>query len=88
MCRCQPVQQQQSNAQGAMADGVSFRVPDMSCGHCEKAIRSSLGDRLPGASVDIDLVAKRVTVAVGDNESATAEDAIREAGYSPEPMAA
>jgi len=60
-----------------------FTVPDMTCGHCEKTVRSALGEALPGAAVTIDLAAKRVTV---DGDATAAEDAIREAGYSPEKM--
>lgn len=58
-----------------------FTVPDMTCGHCEKTVRGALADALPGAAVAIDLVAQRVTV---EGDAVKAEDAIREAGYSPE----
>lgn len=60
---------------------TTFSVPDMTCGHCEKAVRSSLGDVLPDAEVNVDLGARTVRV-TGD--AATAEEAIREAGYTPE----
>ncbi|NTE85770.1 heavy-metal-associated domain-containing protein [Agrobacterium rubi] len=59
----------------------TFTVPDMTCGHCEKAIRSALAEALPGANIGIDLPTHRVTV-TGD--AATAEEAMREVGYSPE----
>lgn len=58
-----------------------FTVPDMTCGHCEKTVRGALAQVLPGASVEIDLAAHSVSV-TGD--AAAAEEAIREAGYSPE----
>ncbi|MGK9050204.1 heavy-metal-associated domain-containing protein [Neorhizobium sp. CSC1952] len=58
-----------------------FTVPDMTCGHCEKTVRGALADALPGAAVAIDLTAQTVTV---EGDAAKAEDAIREAGYSPE----
>ncbi|EUB95272.1 Heavy metal transport/detoxification protein [Rhizobium sp. CF080] len=58
-----------------------FTVPDMTCGHCEKTVRGALADALPGAAVAIDLAAQRVTV---EGDAVKAEDAIREAGYSPE----
>lgn len=60
---------------------TTFTVPDMTCGHCEKSVRSALGEALPDATVTIDLAGKRVIVA-GDAEKA--EAAIREAGYTPE----
>lgn len=60
---------------------VIFNVPDMTCGHCEKTVRSALQEVFPGAPVTVDLAAHRVTV---DGDAEKAEDAIREAGYSPE----
>ncbi|GEO84366.1 MULTISPECIES: heavy-metal-associated domain-containing protein [Alphaproteobacteria] len=57
-----------------------FQVEDMTCGHCEKAITKALAEALPGAAVTIDLKTHEVTVA-GDAEKA--EEAIREAGYTP-----
>jgi copper chaperone len=60
---------------------TTFSVPDMTCGHCEKAVRSSLGDVLPDAEVNVDLGARTVCVT---GNAATAEEAIREAGYTPE----
>ncbi len=60
---------------------TTFTVPDMTCGHCEKTIRGALTEALPGADIGIDLSMHRVTV-TGD--AATAEEAMREVGYSPE----
>lgn len=68
-----------------MSDTTTFHVPDMTCGHCEKTVRGALADVLPGADVTVDLSTRRVSVA---GDAATAEDAIREAGYSPEKVAA
>lgn len=64
---------------------ATFTVPDMTCGHCEKTVRGALAEALPGAAVAIDLAAQKVTVEGG---AAAAEEAIREAGYSPERVAA
>ena len=58
-----------------------FTVPDMTCGHCEKTVRGALAEALPGAVVAIDLTAKTVAI---EGDAAKAEEAIREAGYSPE----
>ncbi|AQS62316.1 MULTISPECIES: heavy-metal-associated domain-containing protein [Rhizobium/Agrobacterium group] len=60
---------------------TTFLVSDMTCGHCEKTLRGALADVLPDASVSIDLATHKLTV-TGD--AATAEAAIRDAGYSPE----
>lgn len=62
------------------AAGVKFKVEDMTCGHCEKAIRSALAESLPGADVNVDLENHEVTV---NGDQAIAETAIREAGYEP-----
>lgn len=60
---------------------TTFLIPDMTCGHCEKTLRSALSDVLPDAAVNIDL-STHTLIVTGD--AATAEEAIREAGYSPE----
>lgn len=62
-----------------------FTVTDMTCGHCEKTVRAALAEALPGATVTIDLPSHKVTV---EGDKAKAEDAIREAGYTPEAAAA
>jgi copper chaperone len=62
---------------------ATFTVADMTCGHCEKTVRAALAEALPGAAVTIDLASHRVMV---EGDGATAEEAIREAGYSPEAM--
>jgi len=62
-----------------------FTVPDMTCGHCEKTVRGALEEALPGAAVAVDLPSKRVAV---EGDALKAEEAIREAGYSPERVAA
>lgn len=62
-----------------------FTVPDMTCGHCEKTVRGALDEALPGAAVTVDLSSKKVTI---EGDAKKAEEAIREAGYSPERVAA
>ena len=64
-----------------MTQPTVFDVADMSCGHCEKAIKQALDEALPGAPVVIDLDTHLVTV---DGDADAAEAAIREAGYTPE----
>ncbi|HEX5935735.1 MAG TPA: heavy-metal-associated domain-containing protein [Pseudorhizobium sp.] len=60
---------------------TTFTVPDMTCGHCEKSVRSALDEVLPGALVTVDLGLKRVTV---EGDATAAEEAIRHAGYTPQ----
>ena len=64
-----------------MSDKIAFTVKDMTCGHCVGAVRKALEDALPGADILIDLATHRVEF-TGDR--ATGEEAIREAGYTPE----
>ncbi|SMQ60654.1 copper chaperone [Devosia lucknowensis] len=64
-----------------MTDKSTFIVNDMTCNHCASTIRDALEDALPGADVRIDLEKHEVSF-TGDR--ARGEDAIREAGYTPE----
>jgi copper chaperone len=60
---------------------MSYSVPDVSCAHCRTAITSEV-ERVAGvASVDVDLDAKRVTVAGAGLDDAAIRAAIDEAGY-------
>lgn len=62
-----------------------FFVEDMTCGHCEKAVKAALAEALPGAAVTVDLAAHTVTV---DGDAEKAAMAITEAGYTPVRVAA
>lgn len=59
---------------------TSFHVPDMSCGHCEKSVRSALSKALPDATVVVDLSARTVEV---NGDAETARAALIAAGYTP-----
>ncbi|MDA2958446.1 MAG: heavy metal-associated domain-containing protein [Actinomycetota bacterium] len=61
---------------------LTFRVPGMTCGHCEKAVTSEVMKITGVESVDIDLDAKTVTV-TSDSALAWAdvETAVDEAGF-------
>ncbi|MBA2406242.1 MAG: heavy-metal-associated domain-containing protein [Bdellovibrionales bacterium] len=61
-----------------------FKVEDMTCGHCEKAIRTELSKGDPKIKVDVDLKKKLVTV-----ENLTDDRVIfllKEIGYSANPV--
>lgn len=64
-----------------MTEKTSFTVNDMTCGHCVGTVRKALEEALPGAEIDINLDTHKVSF-TGDR--AKGEDAIREAGYTPE----
>lgn len=61
----------------------TFKVPDMSCAHCEGAITQAVAQALPAASVRVDLANRQVTV---DNAPAAGpvQAAIVDAGYDAE----
>lgn len=64
-----------------MADRTTLIVNDMTCNHCVGTVRSALEEALPGSMVEIDPASHKVSF-TGDK--AKGEDAIREAGYTPE----
>lgn len=59
-----------------------FNLPDMSCGHCVKAVTDAAREVDPQARVEVDLDRKQARV-----ESAQPRerfvDALKEAGYTP-----
>ncbi len=60
---------------------LTYTVPGMSCGHCRAAITAEV-EKVAGVSdVDVDLDAKRVTVAGAGLDDAAIRTAIDEAGY-------
>jgi copper chaperone len=62
----------------------AFTVPDMTCGHCEKAITGALKKAGPDVEVKIDLKAKKLEVKNLPDE--TVADLLKELGYTPEKM--
>lgn len=62
---------------------VTFRVPDMTCGHCASAIAKAVAETDKAARIDVSIPGKLVSIT-----STAAEDdllqAIRDAGYSPQ----
>ena len=60
----------------------TFKVEDMSCGHCAGAITRAVKDVDGDAGVEIQIDEKRVSISSALSADALA-DAIREAGYTP-----
>lgn len=60
----------------------TFKVSDMTCGHCEKAIKLELTKGHPDAKVDVDL--KEKTVKVENISDDTVVSLLNEIGYTPE----
>ena len=64
-----------------MNERTVLTVNDMTCNHCVGTVREALEEALPGAEIAVDLASHKVTF-TGDR--ANGEEAIREAGYTPE----
>ena len=62
---------------------TTFEVNDMTCGHCVSAISRGINAVAPGADIQIDLAAHRVTVGPSVVDAAQLRLAIMEAGYTP-----
>lgn len=63
----------------------SFDVRGMSCGHCVKAVTTSIHEIDPTAKVDVDLASGRVEVDSSRPVDAIAK-AIVDAGYEAKPI--
>ena len=60
---------------------LTYTVPAMHCGHCERAVEEEVG-AVPGVSaVDVDLETKLVTVTGDSLDDTLLRAAIAEAGY-------
>lgn len=66
---------------------ITFQVDDMSCGHCVSAITRALKDADRDAQVQVDLGTHRVRIEPAAADAQALADAIREAGYTPVPVA-
>lgn len=60
---------------------LAYSVPGVSCGHCRTAITTEVMKLLGVERVDVDLEARRVTVAGADLDDSAVRAAIEEAGY-------
>ncbi|KKB76466.1 heavy metal transporter [Devosia soli] len=65
-----------------MTEATILTVNDMTCSHCVGTVRKALEEALPGAEINVDLATHKVSF-TGDR--AKGEEAIKEAGYTPEP---
>lgn len=61
---------------------ISIEVKDMTCGHCESTLRKAIAAVDAGATVKVDLSARRLDIESSVKASDLVE-AVRAAGYSP-----
>ena len=60
----------------------AFKVEDMTCGHCARAISQAVADVDKAARADVDIQQKLVRV-ISIASAGELAEAIREAGYTP-----
>lgn len=61
---------------------LEFEVPQMSCGHCVRAVTEAVHEVDPQAQVQVDLTRKRVLVDTREPRERVVT-ALAEAGYAP-----
>jgi copper chaperone len=59
-----------------------FKLPDMTCGHCVRAVNQALHETDPEARVEVDLPAQQVRVETTRSREAVVA-ALAGAGYQP-----
>jgi copper chaperone len=71
-----------------MAETKTYAVPGMHCGHCKAAVDRELSGVAGVVAVAVDLDSKRVTVSGEDLDDDALREAIEEAGYEANEVAA
>ncbi len=66
---------------------ITFEVQDMTCGHCVNTIAKAVRAIDQGAQVIADLATHRLQIEPTQSDRLQLSDAIREAGYTPVPIA-
>jgi|LakMenEpi03Aug12_release.lakeMendotaPanAssembly.Ray.scaffolds.fasta_scaffold4218664_1 copper chaperone len=66
---------------------IEFRVNDMTCGHCEASVRKAVASVAPAAHTQVSLAEHRVSIDGTSDSAAALEQAIRSAGFTPQPWA-
>jgi copper chaperone len=64
-----------------MSETLSYIVPAMHCGHCERAVKEEVSNVAGVSEVAVDLNTKIVTVTGSSFADAAVRAAIEEAGY-------
>jgi copper chaperone CopZ len=64
-----------------MSETLSYTVPAMHCGHCERAVKEEVSAVAGVIGVAVDLETKVVTVTGSSFDDAAIRAAIEEAGY-------
>lgn len=67
---------------------LRFRIANMTCGGCAKGVAATLREVDPAAELRFDLERREVTVARATQDAAKLEEALAEAGWNSEMLAA
>jgi copper chaperone len=70
-----------------MSQSIEFTLPDMTCGHCVRAVTDTVARVDPAATLSVDLPSHRVSISSSQAAQRFAE-ALAEEGYRPAPSAA
>lgn len=62
---------------------MHYHLPEMTCGHCVRALRQAFEREMPGVAIDIDLATREVRSPSADPVKLA--EVIRAAGYSVQP---
>lgn len=79
---CSSTQHENQHAAATPAGALTFRVDDMTCGHCAGTITGAIESAFPGAKVTTDLAGKLVSI-TGATDAARVAAVVRDAGYTP-----
>ena len=82
MRSCQQHSSATTGATTAPEGAISFRVDDMTCGHCAGTIKKAIEDQLPGTAVTADPASKLISV-VGAADFSAIKSIVAGAGYTP-----
>jgi copper chaperone len=66
----------------AASDALTFRVDDMTCGHCVSAVTRAIERGIPGTKVQADVATKLVSV-TGAADLAAIKSLVSRAGFTP-----
>jgi copper chaperone len=81
MCSCNQHHNSHQAAGVAESNAFTFRVEDMTCGHCAGVIKKAIETAIPGAEVSADPDSKLVAVK-GSRDLARLKEIVADAGYT------
>ncbi len=82
MCSSHQHQNDDSADHARDPNALTFRVDDMTCGHCAGTIKKAIESTLPGTEVDADPESKLVSVK-GPADLSRVHEIVTLAGYTP-----